>query len=228
MRRPTGASLSSRKLLSSVGIGAVVAAVAIVVGATATPHGPRILSGLADEESPRAPISTTNAEVAPMATTTSAATTTSTTSTTSTQSPFAIDDHGFVNTAARCDSAQITVAFGRTERSIVAICADQSGAYEYRGVRLSDRAGLTAAVEAQDDGEYVAREDGITYVVSSQEFYLMSGSEVIREEPWLEYHEPRLAAESSPAEDAPADSESDDSAETTPTTSSPETFDPVG
>lgn len=225
MRPPTGASLSSRKLLSSIGIGAVVAAVAIFVGATATPDGPRILSGWADEESPPAPISTTNAEVAPMATTTSAATTTPTTPTTPTQSPYAIDDRGFVNTEARCDSTQITVAFGRTERSIVAICADQSGAYEYRGVRLSDRAGLTAPVEAQDDGEYVAREDGITYVVSSQEFYLMSGSEVIREEPWLEYHEPRLAAESSPADTAPA---SDDSAETTPRTSSPETFEPVG
>lgn len=119
------------------------------------------------------------------------------------------------------------MAFGRTERSLVAICVDQERNYEYRGVRLSDDANLTiGGVEAQSDGEFVARTDDVTYVVSAQEFYLMSGSEVIREEAWLEYHEPQLAAESA----APSAAESDEpsAAESVaPSSIAPETFEPV-
>lgn len=231
MTPPTRAGLSSRKLLSSIGIGAVVAAVAIFVGAATTgPRAAPTLSALDElESSTSARTSATSAAAVPMATTSSS----QAPSTSPAQpSPFTIDEYGFVGTAARCDSSQFVIAFGRTERSIVAICADQAGNYEYRGVRLSDKATVKLGVEAQDDGEFVARGDGITYVVSPQEFYLMSGSEVLREEPWLEYHEPRLAAETPGPETSStetSDAETTD-AETTvrPSSISPETFDPVG
>lgn len=199
------AGLSSRKLLSSIGIGAVVAAVAVVVGATTTPSTPTEALSVADESSTVAGSAraTATARVAPVASTTDVAP----------ESTFPSDAQGFVDTHARCDDSQFTIAFGRTERSIVAICTNPDGTYEYRGMRISDGATLTESVEAQGDGEFVARSDDVTYVVSAQEFYLMSGSEVVREEPWLEYHEPQLLPAESPAQ---------------PSSSSPETFAPVG
>ncbi|MGK2883093.1 MAG: hypothetical protein ACSLE6_20700 [Mycobacterium sp.] len=188
-------------MLSYIGIGAAVGAVSLFIGATATPDSPPSLSAIDQQVT-----SSTTAPAAPLATTTEGS-----------PSPFATDDDGFVGTAARCDAADYAVAFGRTERSIVAICLAPDGTYSYHGTRLSDDASLTADVEAQADGEFVARVDGITYVVSSQMFYLMSGSELLREEPWLEYHEPQLAAESSPPPSTPP-----------PSTPAPETFEPVG
>ena len=52
------------------------------------------------------------------------------------------DDRGFINTAARCDAPKSAVAVGRTEQSLIAICVDGSGHYEYRGVRLKDNSEL--------------------------------------------------------------------------------------
>ncbi len=48
------------------------------------------------------------------------------------------DDRGFIDTAARCDSSKSAIAVGRTQQSLVAICVDPRGHYEYRGVRLKD------------------------------------------------------------------------------------------
>src|SRR5882757_7233163 len=48
------------------------------------------------------------------------------------------DDRGFIDKAARCDAPKSAVALGRTEQSLVAICVDGSGHYEYRGMRVKD------------------------------------------------------------------------------------------
>lgn len=43
---------------------------------------------------------------------------------------------------ARCDQGQVPVTLARTAQSAVAICETSTGAYLYRGVRLSDNAGI--------------------------------------------------------------------------------------
>lgn len=107
---------------------------------------------------------------------------------------IATDDRGFIDTAARCEEPSIAVAFGRTQRSLVAICVD-GGEYKYRGVRLRDDALLEAAAVETADGEFSAETDGVTYTFSAKELLITSGDRVIRAEPMVAYVEPRLAAE---------------------------------
>jgi hypothetical protein len=108
--------------------------------------------------------------------------------------PIGTDDRGFIDTEARCEQSTFAVAFGRTQRSLVAICV-QDGAYEYRGVRLGDEALLTADALAIGDGRFTAENDGVTYTFSAKELVITQGDRVIRTEPMVAYVEPRLAAE---------------------------------
>lgn len=65
---------------------------------------------------------------------------------------FGVPGKSFIdNSAARCDGTQTALAVGRTQRSLVVICADQNGRYEYRGVRISDGALLKAPAETATD-----------------------------------------------------------------------------
>ena len=83
--------------------------------------------------------------------------TTTTTTTTTTSSPdapeYASDDQGFLNSSARCDDGQTLMLFGRTSRSLVAVCVGPDGQLEYRGVRLSDQAGLTMAASRSSSAQ---------------------------------------------------------------------------
>ena len=114
------------------------------------------------------------------------------------QAPFATDEHGFINSSARCDDTQIADAVGRTDRSLVVICVASDGKYEYRGVRLSDNAGLRVAAEPTAEGGFVARNEGVTYAVSPTQLLVTSGETVLFRESMTEFHAPRLPAESGP------------------------------
>lgn len=123
-------------------------------------------------------------------------------SVTFTQAPpaFPTDDRGFVNSAARCDATETALAFGRTQRSLVAICADQNGRYEYRGVRIGDAALLKVPAETTGDGGFLARNEGVTYAVSSTRLLVTSGDTVINREPMIDYRQPHpFAAETGAA-----------------------------
>jgi hypothetical protein len=107
------------------------------------------------------------------------------------------DDRGFVNSAARCDDTQTALAVGRTQRSLVVICADHNGNYEYRGVRTSDGALLKAPAQTATDGGFVAQNEGVTYAVSPTQLLVTSSGTVINQEPMIEYRQPHpFAAES--------------------------------
>jgi hypothetical protein len=97
------------------------------------------------------------------------------------------DDKGFVDSGARCGGAQTPVALGRTERSNVVICGDQTGRYEYRGVRLSDDALLKAAAETTPAHGFLARNSGVLYSVSPTELRVTTGETVIKQEAMLEF-----------------------------------------
>ncbi len=79
------------------------------------------------------------------------------------------------------------MAVGRTQRSVVVICRDGNGSFEYRGVRLSDDAMLTATAESAPTKRFLARHAGVVYSVSETELLVTTGATVIKQEPMLEF-----------------------------------------
>jgi hypothetical protein len=108
------------------------------------------------------------------------------------------DDRGFVDSEVRCEAPQSAVAFGRTEQSLVAICVDRYGHYEYRGARLGDDAVLTVVAEPTVPGEFFAQKDGVTYTVTAKNLVIKS-DEYVRTEPVLQFGAPPLLAVEVPA-----------------------------
>jgi hypothetical protein len=104
--------------------------------------------------------------------------------------PFTVDDKGFVDSSARCETTQTAVAIARTPGSLVVICSDQSGQYGYRGVRLSDDAVLTTVARATPTHEFVAQNSTVTYALSPTGLLVTTGATVIKQEPMIEYREP--------------------------------------
>jgi hypothetical protein len=97
------------------------------------------------------------------------------------------DARGFVNSPARCDPQQTAVVIGRTKLSLIAICADGRGRYEYRGVRLSDRALMRLPATALANGCFGAHTDQVVYTVSERKLLLTSGIRIMRDEAMVEF-----------------------------------------
>ncbi|MHC9296046.1 hypothetical protein ACRCUN_26585 [Mycobacterium sp. LTG2003] len=108
---------------------------------------------------------------------------------TATVSPFAFDQSGFIGSGARCRDTQTARAIGRTEGSLVVICLDRAGRFEYHGVRLTDEAALAATAQKSPDRKFVARNYSVSYAVSPTELLVTSGNTVIKREPMVEYRE---------------------------------------
>jgi len=105
------------------------------------------------------------------------------------------DDRGFIDKAARCDAPRSAVALGRTEQSLVTICVDGSGHYEYRGMRVKDDYALKVPRAVMLGGKYVARNSDFTYIFSAKELVILQGwGWVIRKEPMVAFIEPRQSA----------------------------------
>lgn len=110
---------------------------------------------------------------------------------------FSTDSRGFVNTPARCDGPQTPVLAGRTALSLIAICRDKRGRYEYRGMRLRDGALLRLPATELSNGCFGASTKDITYTVSERKLLLTAGLRVVRDEVMLEvadFTEPEEAA----------------------------------
>jgi hypothetical protein len=105
------------------------------------------------------------------------------------------DSQGYLNSPARCASNQSAVVVGRTPLSLVAICTNGRGYYEYRGMRLSDGAVLTLPAKALSNGCFGAHTDAVDYTVSSNKLLLTSGLRVLRDEVMVEFKDYRLASE---------------------------------
>ena len=109
---------------------------------------------------------------------------------------YPTDDRGYVNTAAHCDDGQTLVEFGRTERALVAICIGPDAQMEYRGVRLSDQAGLTMDATRSADGTITATNDGVSYVLTPQVLLVSESDTVLYRDPWVEFHQPSFSSAS--------------------------------
>jgi hypothetical protein len=105
------------------------------------------------------------------------------------------DDRGFIDKAARCDPPRSAVALGRTEQSLVAICVDGPGHYEYRGMRVKDDYALKVPGARMVAGKYVARNTNFTYIFSAKELMILQGwGWIIHKEPMVAFVEPRGSA----------------------------------
>jgi hypothetical protein len=133
------------------------------------------------------------------------------------------DALGFVDSPARCASPNTAVAFGSTASSRVAICKSPAGQYGYHGVRISDGAKLVAAATAASDGSFVAKQDGVTYTVTSNALVVSDASGVIRREPMTSYHGPKTATSAGAPQTPAATPQAPASAPTStaPTTTAP-------
>ena len=197
--------LSSRNVLMLIGLGAALATVLLLAGLTGATKS-RDNAFLMVDAIPLAPATTTS--VPPSSPTTPSTTNSSTptsssptgassTATTSSASPAVpgTDAQGFVGTVARCPEGQSVVAAGRTQRSLVVICATGNGNYQYHGVRISDDVSLTADAELLGSGTYVAHSDGATYSVSPEIFAVTHGSKLLYRDTWISYDAPGYSAE---------------------------------
>ena len=114
------------------------------------------------------------------------------------------DSLGFVDSSARCATPNAAVAFGSTANSRVAICKSPAGLYGYHGVRISDGAKLIASATASADGSFVAKQDGVTYTVTSSALVVSDASGVIRREPMVSFHGPKTTQAPAGAAQTPA------------------------
>jgi len=144
----------------------------------------------------------------------------SATTTTSAAAPPPTDPRGFVDSTARCAAPSTAVAYGYTSTSRVAICKDESsGQLQYRGVRVTDGARLILEATSTDRG-YVAKNDGITYTVTSNALIISSGGQQIRSESMVDFHG---SAPSSSTSSTPTTSTSPTQSSAIPETTTPST-----
>lgn len=184
--RETRQPAQPSRMLASVGAGALVASVALAVGLAVQAGDPATLpqAQAAPETSATSTTSTTSASSSAAASTSASSTSSSTT--------YTADKQGYVDTAARCDDKQTLMAYGRTAKSLVAICVNSDGGLEYRGVRLADKSSLAIPATRGSDGTLVADNDGVTYSVSPTVFLVSEGDTVIYRDSWIEFQQPRF------------------------------------
>ena len=116
----------------------------------------------------------------------------------------ATDALGFLDSSARCAAPNTAVAFGSTANSRVAICKSPAGQFGYHGVRVSDGAKLIALATASADGSYVAKQDGVSYTVTSSALVVSDANGVIRRESMVTYHGPKTTESPGAAAQSPS------------------------
>jgi hypothetical protein len=104
------------------------------------------------------------------------------------------DTAGYLDSTARCGDPDSAIVFGSTKTARVAICKTAAGAYEYRGVRVSDGARLVAAAEQTSADTFVINNDGVTYTVTPTALSVTANGDTFRTETWTDYHSPQPLA----------------------------------
>lgn len=100
---------------------------------------------------------------------------------------LATDEHGFVDSAARCNVGQQAVAIARTLRSAIVICRESDGTYEYAATRLHDGASLRLDDVLAIPAGFEARNDGTTYRLSAKELIVITGEDLLSRDAIVEY-----------------------------------------
>ncbi|MDG3015839.1 hypothetical protein [Speluncibacter jeojiensis] len=102
--------------------------------------------------------------------------------------PAGTDSQGFVgNSAARCNANNDAVAIGRTAGSLIVVCETGVGRYYYKGVRVSDGAGIEIDDPVRSGSGFVATNNGVQYTLNSNALTITKGSTQLSDEPMLQY-----------------------------------------
>ena len=118
------------------------------------------------------------------------------------------DGQGYINSTARCTAPDSAVLFGTTGTSRVAICKTPAGAFEYRGVRVSDGAKLIVTATQSTTDTFVAKNDGVTYMVTPTALSVTIGGNTLRTESWVDFHGAPAPAASGTTSSKPSTSSS--------------------
>jgi hypothetical protein len=121
--------------------------------------------------------------------TTASPTTTLTTSQSQPSLP-GTDAQGFVGyPAARCDPGSTAAVMERTTQSLLVVCEVGRANYYYRGLRLSDGAGIELANAVRSSGGFDVTNpvDGTRYQVRPTGISITSPSGQVSSEPMIEY-----------------------------------------
>jgi Protein kinase domain len=100
------------------------------------------------------------------------------------------DGGGFVNyPGARCDPGNEPAVLARTDKSVLVVCRAGPGSYYYRGVRLSDSAGieLSNAVRSSGGFDVTNPTDGTRYEIRRSGLTIVQPDGQRFVEPMLEY-----------------------------------------
>ncbi|MEV6767706.1 serine/threonine-protein kinase [Nocardia sp. NPDC051030] len=101
------------------------------------------------------------------------------------------DAQGFIGTGgARCNADNPAVAIGRTSGSRLVVCRTGTGRYYYKGVRISDGAGIELDDPVPDGyGGFTVTNstDGTQYRITSSALTIVKGGNVLADEPMIEY-----------------------------------------
>ncbi|MCH9730209.1 MAG: hypothetical protein K0U84_11155 [Actinomycetia bacterium] len=100
---------------------------------------------------------------------------------------LAMDDHGFIDSTARCDARQHAVAIAHTTRSAMVICREADGTYEYTGTRLQDGAVLRLDDVRVIPAGFEARNASTTYRLSPTELVVITGEDLLSRDAIVEY-----------------------------------------
>jgi hypothetical protein len=133
------------------------------------------------------------------------------------------DTGGYLDSTARCTAPDTAVLFGSTKTARVAICKTAAGAYEYRGVRVSDGAKLIAAADQTSSDTYVINNDGVTYTVTPTALSVTANGDTFRTETWTDFHAPASPAASTTGKPSTPSTSSAAAASPSATSSAPKT-----
>jgi hypothetical protein len=184
-KEPAGQRVSSNKALAAAGTALILAALIALTGSVAK-WGANDSEPVARARQPASPASTPPIATPPAI---KQALPPMPQPTRQPAVPYAADDSGFINSDARCEGPQPARAIGRTQGSLVVICAKQNGRYEYLGVRLADAAVLRTTAQTSSTRGYLAQRNSVVYAVSPTELVVTAGDTVIKQEPMIEYRE---------------------------------------
>ena len=90
---------------------------------------------------------------------------------------------------ARCDAADPAAVIARTDQSVLVICRMGPGSFYYRGVRLSDGAGIELADAVRSSGGFDVTNpvDGTRYEIRPDSLTIIVGGRVAASEPMIDY-----------------------------------------
>jgi serine/threonine protein kinase len=103
------------------------------------------------------------------------------------------DGLGFIGyPGARCDQGSEPAVLARTTKSVLVVCGTGAGNYYYRGVRLSDSAGIELANAVRSSGGFDVTNptDGTRYQIRPNALTIIQPDGKVFSEPMLEYASP--------------------------------------